>query len=369
MEWYEELDYEENPFKDNEETELIGYEDIIDEVIYRIASGNIVCVEGKSGEGKTAVLKAIINKFGGQGKIVYLNCQKLSNGLNIEKVLTKKSGLRGRLFNKKPKNMILLMDEVQYLSPKNCERLKYFFDHNFLKSIVFTSSDFKGVGFTQSLRDRISKTIKLRQLTEDEAIDVVNSRLGTDELIPEEVLKEVYSKSKRNMKLFLNNCERLCKHALETNGKKVLPEHMEDVFGKKELEKEEVQEVSPKESSEKPKKEQKIRKKTNSSKKEIQVAKKIESKKETPKGDTEEPVTIVVNEDFRPTKKEKIEEFQDEEEIDIDKELKKLGKAKRIVDDEEFEEEDYDEDYKEFQDFDEEDEDDVKKVDVAEKYY
>ena len=141
MDWYEELDYEENPFKDNEDTELIGYEDLIDEVLYRLTSGNMVCVEGKSGAGKTAILKAVTNKFKGTGRVVYMNGQQLDNGLNVESVLKKKVSLMNRMFNKKPKNMILLLDEVQNLSEKNCERIKYYYDSNFIKAVVFTSSD------------------------------------------------------------------------------------------------------------------------------------------------------------------------------------------------------------------------------------
>lgn len=222
MEWYEELDYEENPFKDNEETELIGYEGVIEEVLYRLDSGNIVCVEGKSGAGKTSVLNAILNKFGGNGngKVVYLNGQQLNNGFNIEKLLNKKAGILKRLFHKKPKNMILLLDEVQDISRKNCERIKYYFDNNFVKSVVFTSSNFKKAYFTDSLKERISKTVKLRDLAEDEAVDIIHSRLGNDELIPEEVIREVFNRSERNMKSFLKNCEKLCVFSLRTMVKK-----------------------------------------------------------------------------------------------------------------------------------------------------
>ncbi|MCG2718842.1 MAG: ATP-binding protein, partial [Nanoarchaeota archaeon] len=188
MEWYEELDYEENPFRDNEDTELIGYENVLDEVMYRLESGNMICVEGKTGAGKTAVLKAITNKFKGTGRLIYLNAQGMGNGLNIEKVFNKKAGLFKRMFGKKPKDIILLLDEVQNLSQKNCERLKYYFDNNYIKSVVFTSSDFKKSSFTPSLRERISKTIELRNISEDEAIDIIQSRLGSDEIMPETVI-------------------------------------------------------------------------------------------------------------------------------------------------------------------------------------
>jgi len=366
MEWYEELDYEENPFKDNEGTELIGYEGVIEEVLYRLDSGNIICVEGKSGAGKTAVLNAILNKFGGNGygKVVYLNGQQLNNGFNIEKLLNKNAGMLKRMFHKKPKNMILLLDEVQDISRKNCERIKYYFDNNFVKSVVFTSSNFKKADFTDSLKERISKTVKLR--------DIIHSRLGNDELIPEEVVKEVFNISERNMKSFLKNCEKLCVYSFENNGKKVLPEHVSEVFGeaeqpkKFELETEEPEKaVNKKVTTNTPKKDSKVKNETKSAKK--------ETSSEDPKMAVEDPVTVTIIDDFKPEKEVKMELKEEEEEIDIDSELKKL-KKKKIEDDDDLDMGDYEGDYEDT----EEPEDDEKTRgnrenyedgDIAEKYY
>ncbi|MBL7170074.1 MAG: ATP-binding protein [Candidatus Aenigmarchaeota archaeon] len=375
MDWYEELDYEENPFKDNEDTELIGYEELIDEVLYRVASGNMVCVEGKSGAGKTAILKAAINKFKGTGRLVYINGQQFDNGLNIEKILKKKAGLMKRLFNKKPKNMILLLDEVQNLSQTNCERIKYYFDNNFIKSAVFTSSDLNKANFTTSLKERMSKTIRLREIMEDEAVDIVQSRLGSDEVMSEEIIKEIFNRTNKNMKIFLKNCEELCAFALENNGKTVLPEHLKEFFDEK------VEELSENSENEEPEKEvnKKIKKKAEDSqnksgpvkKKKLKKNKKPNSAKKKTKEDefedprqiVEEPVTVSIVNDFKPQKKGvKMEDGTQDEEIDIDDELKKLGKASKLEDDEDLSTEDYEEDYKDFQEIDDEDEEELKKV-------
>ena len=385
MEWYEELDYEENPFKDNEDTELIGYEDLVNDVLYRIASGNIVCVEGKSGAGKTAILKAAVNKFKGNDKVVYLDGQQLENGLNIEHVLKKRSGFMKSLFNKKPKNMILLLDEVQKISEKNCERIKYYFDNNFIKSAVFTSSDFKKSSFTDSLRERISKTLQLRELTEDEATDIVQSRLGNDEIIPEEVIKEVFNKSDRNMKRFLNTCDGLCSFAFKNNGRKVLPEHLKEFFEDEEVEGIEVEEPEVEEPEREINKNVSLRKgayKKSSSKSKTGVKKssvksksnaKTEKGSEDPKLAVEEPVTVAISDDFKPEKKEvKMEDEVKDEEIDIDDELKKLKKANELDEEDELVAEDYEEDYDDFKEVDDEDDEESRKVvndENAEKYY
>lgn len=231
MEWYEELDYDENPFVDNENTELIGYDDILDEMQYRISSGGLLFMEGKPGQGKTAVLKRAIGRFKGKGKIIYLNCKKIED-LNIEDVLLKKRGLFGKIFKKMPKGMVLLVDEIESLSPKNCERLKYFYDQNYVKSIVFTGSNFKKVNFTESFVDRISKVVKLKEISEDEAIDIIQTRLANNEFFKDEnIIKDVFKMSKKNPKIFLQNCEQLCKYTIDRNGKAITKDTVNTVLG------------------------------------------------------------------------------------------------------------------------------------------
>lgn len=237
MEWYEELDFDENPFLDNEDTELIGYEDFIEEINYRIIAGDVLFIEGKEGTGKTALMKRTIDKFKGKGKLVYLNGKKLEDGFNIEEVLIKKQGW---VRKKYPKKMILLMDEVQELSKKNNERLKYFYDQDYLKSIIFASKDLKLVNFTPSLKERVSKTIKLRELTEDEAIETVQRRLRDNPILNEELIKCIFKKSKKNTKDFLINCEAVCKRVVEDGRKEATKEDIGEIFNPK------LQEEKPK---------------------------------------------------------------------------------------------------------------------------
>ena len=230
MEWYEELNFEENPFVDNEDTELIGYEDFIEEINYRIIAGDILFVEGGEGTGKTALMKRVISKFKGKGKLIYLNGKKMDDSFNMEEILMKKQGW----FRKKyPKNMALLMDEVQELSKKNNERLKYFYDQNYLRSIIFSSKDLKSVNFTQSLKERLSKIIKLRELTEDEAVETVQRRLRDNKILNEELIKDIFKKSKKNTKDFLMNCEMVCKKVIESGKKEATKEDTEETFNPK----------------------------------------------------------------------------------------------------------------------------------------
>ena len=208
MEWYEELDFDENPL--SLETKYIGNELLLDEVFYSIVSGNILIIEGPKGVGKTRTLKEVIKKFGGQGRVAYINCRNLDKELNVEEIIKKKNGFISRNLKENPKNMILLLDDVEHLSQKNMERIKYYYDRNFLKAVIISSRNALDLDLNESIKQRIRKVIKLKSLSDYEAVQVVRDKLG-EELLNDRIIKETYKHSERNMKKFLSNCELVCK--------------------------------------------------------------------------------------------------------------------------------------------------------------
>tara|TARA_Y100000310_G_C20433113_1_gene692444 strand:- start:171 stop:863 length:693 start_codon:yes stop_codon:yes gene_type:complete len=208
MEWYEELDYDENPFEVN--TRMVGQENLLDEAYYTIMSGNILVIEGEEGTGKTKLLREVIRKFGGKGKVVYLNSKQIEKELNIEDTVVKKSGFMGWLFKKYPKNMILLLDDVENLSEKNNERIKYLFDMNHLKAVIFATKNPNKLNFTESLFQRIRKNMQVETLSDYEAVQVIREKVGNN-CLNDRIIKEVYHQSDKNMKKFLENAEMVCK--------------------------------------------------------------------------------------------------------------------------------------------------------------
>ncbi|MEK7224356.1 MAG: ATP-binding protein [Bacteroidota bacterium] len=209
MEWYEEMDFDSNPF--DKETKLIGFEDLLDEMLYAIVSGNMIFIEGESGSGKTKLLKEAIERFGGHGKVIYVNCKKIHNDLNIERLLKDRYGwFATAILNKKPRNMILLLDEVEHLSRKNSERIKYYFDQNYVRSVVFSGSDMESAGLSDSLRHRVHKKLIIKNLSDYEAVQLVREKVG-NEIISDRIIKHIYKISGRNVKRFMENCEKVCK--------------------------------------------------------------------------------------------------------------------------------------------------------------
>jgi len=210
MEWFEKLDFEDNPFNlDPLETdfELVGRYKEAEEVLYRIASGNILLIEGKVGTGKTALLKHAIDNFKGKGKVIYVDGNKLNKRLDVSNLLKKKG-------------MILLMDNVQYLSKKNNEKIKYYYDEDQIKSVVFTTTDYNLVNFTDAIKNRIGKNvIELKDLSQSNALEIVKERLGDKKILPDEVLTQLY-KDSGNIKEFLRNCGLLCSYVIEKGKEK-----------------------------------------------------------------------------------------------------------------------------------------------------
>jgi energy-coupling factor transporter ATP-binding protein EcfA2 len=284
MEWYEELNMEQDPFIDTESTQLIGYEDTIQEIFYRIAAGDMLFIEGREGNGKTALLKRVIARFKGRGKIIYIDGKKLDKNINIQDTLKGRVGFWSRMMGKELKNMILLMDDVEELSRKNSERIKYYYDQNYIKAVIFTGTNYKTAAFTDSLKERISKVVKLKEPTEDEAVEIVKSRMQNNTALPEDIIRELYKRSNKSLKTLMIYCSKVLDYAIrEKREKTVTKEHLSMVLdGIKTEEKEEK----------KKKKEEPI---------EIKVEK-VEDEKYR-------PTTItIIDDDFRPAKETKAKE-------------------------------------------------------------
>ena len=164
--WFESLGYSYNPFilnpLDFEDELLIGMEEEAKELLYRVKAGSMVFIEGKEGSGKTVLLKHVIDNFKGEGKVVYLDANKVNKTEDIEKILFKKG---------KKKGMILLLDNVSSLSKHNSEKIKYLFDEDFIKSVVFTGESFGSAVLSESIKQRIgSRIIKVPEMEEDDAV-------------------------------------------------------------------------------------------------------------------------------------------------------------------------------------------------------
>lgn len=244
--WYKKLGYYKNPFILNpfkERVSWIGDNQILKDAAYYIRSGSLIYVQGSKGSGKTKFLKSLIDSF--KGKIIYVDAGSFMKTLNIEQLLRNKNGFKGKILAKKPKDMILFIDNANELSKTNFERIKYYYDQGFLQSVVFTGNNIKKTGFSESMLSRISnRLIKLNPLSEKDAIEIVAKRLGEDiddedALISKDIIKKIYSSSKKNHRLFLINLHRVFEELGFDNDDKLESKHIDVLKDKLDISEEE----------------------------------------------------------------------------------------------------------------------------------
>ena len=140
----------------------------------------------------------------------------------------------GRFLNKKPKKMILLLDNVNELTKQNNERIKFYFDQNYIQSVIFTCTSYSKVKFSDSIRDRIGKrVIKINPLSPDNAVRLIRERIGDIELFNDKLIKDIYKTSGNNQKKMLENCELAAINAVNKNRNRVQKIDIDQALGDK----------------------------------------------------------------------------------------------------------------------------------------
>ncbi len=232
MAWYENYDFDEDPFLSS--GKVFGIDEVLNELSYRVESGSMVFLEGKEGFGKSAVIKELIRAFGGKGKVIYFDCGHIEKKVNIESLMKGKYGIFGKLFGVNPKNMMLFLDNANFLTKKNCERIKYYFDNNYIKSVVFTGAAYSKAHFSKSVRDRIGgRVIKLKELSPEQAVELVRSRAPNLDIFSDELIKKIYRHSGGNVKKFLADLSSASERACNEGDGKVSEKHIVEVLGDK----------------------------------------------------------------------------------------------------------------------------------------
>ncbi|MCA9478252.1 MAG: hypothetical protein KC535_03845 [Nanoarchaeota archaeon] len=247
--WFKKLGYYENPFLINplrETTQLYGNEDQLEDVLYYIESGSILFVEGVKGTGKTKFVRSVISHY--KGRIIYVDAASLKKNLNIENLLRGKNGLKGKVFGKKPLDMILVLDNVSELSLVNVERIKYYFDQGYLQSVILAGNSPSKL--PASMLNRIGKrVVKVSSLSKEDALKMAYERLDEDmndeePLISKAQIEKIYEASSKNPRLFLINLHRVFEEMDFEDAKVVEDAHLKILDDKLDKEDEQEFEVS-----------------------------------------------------------------------------------------------------------------------------
>lgn len=229
--WFREVGFFNNPFSIKPlafHSEVYGYD--IQEILTKIKGGEVLFIEGDYGKGKTTVLKKIIREFGGKKELIYYSCNRSESNINLDELLTGK-GFFTKLFKIKSNNNILLLDEAQDLTEEDSKGLCDYYRKHF-KSIVLVSLDYKKVKFSNGLRELIKDNIiKLKELSDDDSVRLIRKRIGNSQILSDEIIKKIFSKSDKNPRKFLRNCEEVCRYAVEEGDEIVNEAHIAKVLG------------------------------------------------------------------------------------------------------------------------------------------
>tara|TARA_Y100000310_G_scaffold343267_2_gene450089 strand:- start:1358 stop:2269 length:912 start_codon:yes stop_codon:yes gene_type:complete len=230
--WFRELGFFNNPFSIKPAAfndKIMANEELVDELSYGILNKGVMMIEADYGEGKSTVLKRLLNDFGGKKQVIYYSCNRMGKRLNVKKMLNGRYGWFGKMFNMQPKDMILLLDEAQELGKKDYDKVNSYFENGHFKSIVLV-----GYGFdTKEIPDKFKgklKEYKMKPLSEDEAVQFIKKRVGVLPLLPDDVVRKVYKLSSNNVRELLKNCEELCKYAVNYSEEKITDDVIKEVL-------------------------------------------------------------------------------------------------------------------------------------------
>ncbi|MFT4304402.1 MAG: AAA family ATPase [Candidatus Woesearchaeota archaeon] len=228
MTWYKEIGLKKNPFsiKPTDNNSLIGYEKIMQRIIYQIKIGNVIFLEGSYGTGKSSILKYINKEL--RHNILYFN---YSRKKSLHKSILKNRNLLQKLLMLRPKKMLILIDEANLADSKDFDFLYEYYIMDHVKSIVFAGTNFKEVPFNKAFRSD-TKLYNLNDIKANLAIEIINNRLPNQELISSVLAKRIFLLSSNNPRIYLENLEDLFRRAHELKQKKITKKDVDNFFKK-----------------------------------------------------------------------------------------------------------------------------------------
>jgi hypothetical protein len=256
--WYKNLGFHSNPFSIKPAAfhdRLFGYNKVIDDISYGILNKKVIVVQGNYGNGKSSILRRLIHDFGGKKQVIYYSCNRIDQRLDVKELLNGRYGFFGRLFDMKPKDMILLLDEAQDLGPKDFEKLYSYYQEGFFKSIVFVGQGIDKELIPKEFEPQLDE-VSVGEVDTSTAVQVVRKRIGDIPLLSDIMIQTLFEKSNKNIRLLLKNCEEACRYAVNYGRETVTNDVIEAIFGDTSS-KEEVEEKKPEVEEKKPEVEEK----------------------------------------------------------------------------------------------------------------
>jgi hypothetical protein len=132
--------------------------------------------------------------------------------------------------------MVLLLDDVNKLTRKNCERIKFYFDQGYLRSAVLTTNDYENTKISASLRDRIgNRIITVPKLNFKQSTEILKDNFSEyEEYINEKELSLIFEAS-NSIKNFFRKVSSYMEKRIP-KGKELSKKEMDTILNKYHME-------------------------------------------------------------------------------------------------------------------------------------
>jgi ribosomal protein S25 len=184
--WYHKVGFETYPLDPRSNPNLIGVEDIESKLISYIQQGNMCLLCGLTGTGKTSMLQKVMNSPELKNfEFLFISSDGIKKDKEIMALVKEKMSILQKILFKKPKNMVILLDECQVASRILTESIKskwneaYETGDKVIQSVVVSQIPSRlNSNFSGSFMDRLGKrVVKMRKLAPKDLKDVLYRRL------------------------------------------------------------------------------------------------------------------------------------------------------------------------------------------------
>ncbi|MBN1503208.1 ATP-binding protein [Candidatus Woesearchaeota archaeon] len=237
--WYRKVGFFDNPFsiKPSEyNEEVIAYD--LDYITRKIDNGQMMFIEGAYGTGKTTILKSIINNFRGKNKIIYYNFNRAHKKFDVKKLLAGANSFIRNMIGMNPYNVILLIDEAGFMKVSDAKSILKHYRTGAIKSVIFVNHDYSAIRLPDEIEELLEgNVIRTIRLSKDEAVEFIRKRIGDSQFLSNMSIRKIFELSHYNPRKLLQNCEDVCRFAIEIGDNEVSDFHISEVLGSSRKEK------------------------------------------------------------------------------------------------------------------------------------
>lgn len=184
--WYKELGFSTYPLDPRSNINLVGVEHIEQRLEEYITQGNMCLLCGFTGSGKTSMLKRVTKSPSlKQFEFIYLSADGVRKDHLIDDAIWDKRSFIKRLLRRKPKNLVILLDECHLANRILTESIKSKWNVEYedgtkaIQSVIVSQiEDRLGTNFSGSFADRLgSRVVKMPKLSKEKLVNVLRNRL------------------------------------------------------------------------------------------------------------------------------------------------------------------------------------------------